>query len=316
MKFADITHAGDAKPHFIHVTYMKYGSGQFFNSIALAKFPPLQRGMALPPPALPRVSVDGKFFRVGEEKVFLKGVTYGPFAPSTEHETFAAPEQTARDLAQIRELGANLLRIYHVPPKWLLDLALQHELRVLVDVPWPKDVCFLESKSSQRAARQAVRNAVQACERHSAVFAFSVANEIPPDIVRWSGAKAVGRFVDELVEEARNVHADTLCTFGSYPPTEFLHSTNIDFVCFNVYLHHQKSFENYLARLQMVANFKPLLLGELGIDSMREGEDAKSKMLAWQIESAFRGGVAGTIVFSFTDDWHRGGHPSRSEEDT
>jgi GT2 family glycosyltransferase len=263
--------------------------------------------MALLPPALPRVSVDGKFFRVGERKFFVKGITYGPFAPSAQHETFAPPDQAARDFAQVRELGANLLRVYHVPPKWFLDLALEHGLRVLIDVPWLKDMCFLDSRSSQRAAREAVREAVRVCERHAAVFAFSIANEIPPDIVRWSGAKAVGRFIDELVEEAKNVHTDTLCTFGSYPPTEFLHSTDIDFVCFNVYLHQQKSFENYLARLQMVAGARPLLLGEFGIDSIREGEEAKSRMLLWQIESAFRSGVAGMIVFSFTDDWHRGG---------
>jgi GT2 family glycosyltransferase len=263
--------------------------------------------MALLPSAPPRVSVDGKFFRAGERKLFLKGITYGPFAPSAQHETFASPDQTARDFAQIRELGANLLRVYHVPPRWFLDLALEHELRVLIDVPWPKDVCFLDSRSSQRTAREAVREAVRAGERHAAVFAFSVANEIPPDIVRWSGTKVVERFIDELVEEAKNVHADTLCTFGSYPPTEFLHSADIDFVCFNVYLHQQKSFENYLAHLQMVAGAKPLLLGEFGIDSIREGEDARSRMLPWQIEAAFRGGLAGTILFSFTDDWHRGG---------
>ena len=30
-------------------------------------------------------------------------------------------------------------------------------------------------------------------------------------------------------------------------------------------------------------------------------------MLEWQIESAFRGGLAGAVVFTFTDDWWRGG---------
>src|SRR5690606_23351315 len=43
------------------------------------------------------------------------------------------------------------------------------------------------------------------------------------------------------------------------------------------------------------------------VDSYREGEAAKCAMLSWQIELAFRGGLAGAIVFSFTDDWHRGG---------
>ena len=30
-------------------------------------------------------------------------------------------------------------------------------------------------------------------------------------------------------------------------------------------------------------------------------------MLDWQIESAFRAGLAGVIVFSFTDEWHKDG---------
>ena len=57
----------------------------------------------------------------------------------------------------------------------------------------------------------------------------------------------------------------------------------------------------------MLAESKPLLLGEFGIDSMREGEAQKCALLSAQIESAFRGGLAGTVVFSFTDDWWRGG---------
>src|SRR5262249_56509701 len=45
------------------------------------------------------------------------------------------------------------------------------------------------------------------------------------------------------------------------------------------------------------------------IDSLREGEPRKCQMLAWQIESAFRAGLAGAVVFSFTDDWWKGGRP-------
>jgi glycosyltransferase involved in cell wall biosynthesis len=152
-----------------------------------------------------------------------------------------------------------------------------------------------------------VRRAVSACSRHSAVFAFSVANELPPDIVRWSGARAVGNFIDDLVHVAKFVDAEALCTFTNYPPTEFLRPQSVDFVCFNVYLHQEQPYRNYLARLQMLAESKPLLLGESGIDSLREGEDRKCQILEWQIEGAFRAGLAGAVVFSFTDDWWRGG---------
>src|SRR5213593_4818249 len=99
--------------------------------------------MALELSSRTRVSVDGKFFRLGEKKFSVKGVAYGPFAPNAAGQHFASPEQTRKDLAQIRELGANVARIYHVPAKWLLDLATEHELKVLVDIPWNQQECFL-----------------------------------------------------------------------------------------------------------------------------------------------------------------------------
>ena len=82
-----------------------------------------------------RVTLDGKFFRLGRRKFPVKGVAYGPFTPNAGGEPFAGPEQTRRDLALIQQLGANLIRVYHVPPVWLLDLALEYGLRVFIDVP-------------------------------------------------------------------------------------------------------------------------------------------------------------------------------------
>jgi O-antigen biosynthesis protein len=254
-----------------------------------------------------RVVVDGKFFRLGENKFHPKGVTYGPFAPNAQGETFPDPAQAERDFRQIQDLGANLLRTYYVPPRWLLDLAARHELKLLIDIPWPKHLCFLDSEDLQLEARRAVRRAVSECQGHPAVFAYSVVNEIPPEIVRWSGVRLMEQFIDELVGEAKAIDPDCLCTFTNFPPTEFLRPAEIDFVSFNVYLHHRASFESYLARLQMLADTKPLLLAEFGMDSLREGPARQAEFLSLQIESGFRGGAAGAVVFSFTDDWFRGG---------
>src|SRR5213593_3217874 len=154
--------------------------------------------MAVPGMAAARVHVDGKFFRLGGEKFYPKGLTYGPFAPNEQKEMFPSREQTVRDFLQLRELGANLLRVYYVPPRWFLDLAAEHELKVLVDIPWPKHLCFLDSAASRAEARRAVSHAVAACKGLPAVFAYSVANEIPAEIVRWSGIAKVTRFIDEL----------------------------------------------------------------------------------------------------------------------
>src|SRR5262249_51872715 len=162
-----------------------------------------------------RVVVDGKFFRLGEKKFFVKGVAYGPFAPGPAGHPFAAPEQTALDFDQIRELGANVVRVYHMPPAWLLDLADTRGLKVFVDPPWNKHLCF-DDAARRAEARAAVRRAVLAGCGHPAIFAYSVANEIPADIVRWIGARAVADFIDELVVEAKLAGPQCLCTFSNF----------------------------------------------------------------------------------------------------
>src|ERR1051325_2300287 len=255
-----------------------------------------------------RVRVDGKFFRLGEQKFYVKGVTYGPFAPNPEGEFFAGPDRTRGDFELIRQLGANVLRVYYVPPKWFLDLGLESCCRVMPDIPWNKHICFLESEQTRREACNAVRVAAEACARHPATFALSLVHEIPPDIMRWSGARAVAAFIDDLAAIVKSVDPDCLCTFGNFPPTEYLRPQNLDFHCLHVYLHNQKTFENYLDRLQMIADSKPLILGETGIDTIREGEETQSEILSWQIETTFRSGLAGIVLYSFTDDWYRGGY--------
>jgi len=258
-------------------------------------------------PPLPRVRVDGKFFRLGDAKFSVKGVAYGPFQTGPDDESFPSPATVEADFKKIISLQANVVRVYTVPPRWLLDAAHRAGLKLFIDIPWSKNRCFLDSIKQKHAAREAIRAGVSACCGHPAIFAFSVVNEIPPDIVRWSGYAPVRDFIEELVEIAKSVDPDCLCTFASYPPTEFLQVENIDFVSFNVYLHHRRPFENYLARLQMIADSKPLVLSEFGADSKREGEAEKSEMLEWQISVGFRSGLAGMIVFSYTDDWWVGG---------
>jgi O-antigen biosynthesis protein len=268
-----------------------------------------RRAEGMTPAALKRerVRIDGKFFRLGGAKYFPKGVTYGPFPPNAAGETFPDKEQAAADFASIKALGANLLRVYTTPPHWLLDLAVEHDLRLLVDVPWNKHLCFLDSPEAQKEAKAAVRAVARHCSAHPAVFALSVVNEAPADIVRWSGGDAVAEFIDELVAIAKREDPECLCTFANFPPTEFLRSRNVDFYCWNLYLHLQRPLENYLARLHMLADAKPIMIGECGIDTLREGETRQAEILDWTIRTAFRGGAAGIVIYSFTDEWWKDG---------
>ncbi|HSP97963.1 MAG TPA: glycosyl transferase, partial [Candidatus Dormibacteraeota bacterium] len=74
----------------------------------------LAAGTALP------LSARGKFFFRGDAKVYLRAVTYGPFAPGEDGSQFPSPAMARRDFALMRELGANALRCFTVPPRWLL----------------------------------------------------------------------------------------------------------------------------------------------------------------------------------------------------
>ena len=154
------------------------------------------------PPAQDRVNTNrvqrnGKFFRLGEEKFYVKGVTYGPFKPDADGLCLPTIEQVRKDFAQLREMGANCLRIYHLPPTWFLDLAEKMGLRILLDVCWPKNLNFVGNPEVTGQACEAVREAARKCGNHPAVFAISVVNEIPADIVRFTGAKKIEDFIDE-----------------------------------------------------------------------------------------------------------------------
>src|SRR5205085_5490865 len=136
------------------------------------------------------------------------------------------------DLRHMRELGANVLRLYHPPTVALLDDAIEHGLRVFVDVPWEKHRCFLEDWSSQQGALRAVRAAARELGRHPGVFAISVANEIPKDVVRFHGARRIERFLRELLDTAKQEAPDCLVTYTNYPSTEFLSPEPLDFLSF------------------------------------------------------------------------------------
>jgi glycosyltransferase involved in cell wall biosynthesis len=251
--------------------------------------------------------VRGKFLFLGEEKLYVRGVTYGPFRPGQDGTEYPDPARVAQDFEAMVATGINALRTYSVPPSWFLDAAQRANLRVMVGLPWEQHVTFLDDSRTARAIEARVREAVRECAGHPAVLCYAVGNEIPAGIVRWLGRRRVEKFVEKLYRVAKAEDPEALVTYVNFPTTEFLELPFLDFFCFNVYLESQDAFEAYLARLQTLAGDRPLLLAEIGLDSRRNGEQAQAASLGWQVHNAFAGGCAGTFVFSWTDEWHRGG---------
>jgi GT2 family glycosyltransferase len=251
--------------------------------------------------------VHGKAFLCAGQRLQINGVTYGPFAANAAGEPFPSPERVRQDFAMMRSTGINSIRTYHLPPGWLLDLADEEGFGILVDIPWRKHLCFLDSVAAQAEARQFVRNAAQRGRKHRCVLAYSIGNEIPPDVVRWHGARRVERFLQDLRDTVKEADPDGLVTYANYPPTEYLELPCLDFATFNVYLHDREAFRRYVVRLQNLIGDKPLVLGELGIDTLREGELCQADFLSGHLQEAMLMGVSGAFIFSWTDEWHAGG---------
>jgi O-antigen biosynthesis protein len=248
-----------------------------------------------------------KFFLEGDRKFFVKGVTYGPFRPDREGHFLGMPEQAARDLAQMREIGLNVVRIYHAPPRWFLDACAAAGMRALITLPWEKHIEFLARKKLRRQIADIVRSSVAANRGHPAIFGYLVGNEISSTMIRWLGVRQVTEFVEQLIRLGRETDPNVLYSYASYPSTEFLLPQNSDFSCFNVYLHDQDAFERYLLRLQNLSEDRPLILGEFGMDTIRHSQDEQAEMLGWHIDSVVKCGLAGTIFFTWTDEWFTGG---------
>src|SRR5881296_2924191 len=150
-----------------------------------SKFPP-----ELPPEDC-RPSARGKFLFIGERKFYIRGVTYGPFRPDEHGREYGDPPIAAQDFAQMTANGINTLRTYTVPPRWFLDLAGRHGLRVMVGLPWEQHVTFLDEPARARSIEERVRAGVRACAGHRAVLSYTIGNEIPAPIVRWHGRRRV-----------------------------------------------------------------------------------------------------------------------------
>src|SRR5262245_10986291 len=173
--------------------------------------PQLPLGVPLAP-----VVTKGKFFFVDGEKFFVKGVTYGPFKPATHGAPFPERPVMERDFALMRELGANTLRTFTVPPRWVLDLAGSYGLRVMVGIPWAEHVAFLDSPALTRDIRRTIADGVKACRGHRAVLACLVGNEIPPEMARWHGSERVRGFLWDLVELAKSTDPDRLVSYANF----------------------------------------------------------------------------------------------------
>ena len=121
-------------------------------------------------PVLDPARVSGKFLVAGEAKLEVHGVTYGPFRPRGPRGELYDRGDAAHDFARMAENGINAVRLYTLPPAWLLDLAAASGLRVMIGLPWEQHVTFLDDRALVRGIERQVRDDVRASAGHPAVL--------------------------------------------------------------------------------------------------------------------------------------------------
>jgi O-antigen biosynthesis protein len=261
-----------------------------------------------------RVRVDGKFFAAGDERFLFRGVTYGTFEPRPDGALFPSRDQMQDDLAAMREVGFTVVRTYTLPPEELIEIAGEQGMRILAGVFYPDWRYLLggsrrEQRRVAREARREVRDAARRLSGDPRILGLSLGNEVPADVLRWYGIGPIADAIRSLVDTARDQDPEQILTYANYPTAEYLPLESLDFLMFNVFLERKPDFRRYLTRLHHLAGDRPLVLGEVGIsaDDDAEGERRQAEALDWQLETAIERGVAGTCVFSWTDDWWVGG---------
>src|SRR5437879_7337449 len=169
-----------------------------------------------------RSTVRGKFLYVGKEKFWVRGISYGTFFVDENGDERFTAETVKRDFAQMAANGFNVVRVHTGPPRWLLDVALEHGLRVMVGLNWGEHMAFLDEPGKVEEIEARIRRWIRVCAGHPAVFGYSIGNEIPASIVRWHGRRRAERSTDGPNALPKEKNPSAPVTYGNNRSTESL----------------------------------------------------------------------------------------------
>ena len=246
------------------------------------------------------IEVDGKFLRICGERRMLAAVSYGPFPGGW-------PEDFGPDFRKIRSTGFEAVRLYEMPGEDLLDAAVEAGLLVFGGLRWEWATDFLGASGAFAGAKVALGKALRRVGQHPALAGVYVANEIPPDMVRWIGPARVREALEELIRLGHHLCPGRLFAYGNFPSTEFLEPGNADFTAMNVFLEDEEAFRRYLQRLHHIAGDRPVVISEFGLDSQRHGTKAQAAAFRWALRAALDAGIAGFTAYSWSDRWWNAG---------
>ena len=207
--------------------------------------------------------------------------------------------------------GINAVRTYTVPPRWLLDAALRTACG-----SWSDCRGSSTSRSSTTAAAPArssgaCARACATCAGHPAVLCYAIGNEIPAvDRALARAPQRIERFLERLyrVGQGRGPRRRSSPTSTTRRPSTSSCRSSTSSASTST-----SSRTQTLRRLpRAAAEPRRRPAAAHGRDRPRQPaqrrERRRRERSTGRCAPRSRPGCAGTFVFAWTDEWHRGGH--------
>jgi len=261
--------------------------------------------------------------------ITLRGINRHEFAPGVGQSLSVA--QNRRDMADIKALGANFVRLAHYSQSQdVYNDCDELGLLVWTEMPaWQSSAATLSSPEVwKNYAQPELEAMVHQLRNHPSVIIWSVANEIPSD------KPEVAAYIAKAVNYVHSLDPSRLVTFASDKREKDISMGPVDIVAVNEYYgwYYGKLDDvgPMLDRMHQEYPGKPILVSEFGSegvanwnrDTAKNGSkdysyDYQVRFLSAHLKQIFapqrRGYVAGGLIWVYSDfpDPHRinGDHP-------
>ena len=241
--------------------------------------------------------------------VLLRGVAWGEDSP--QHGSAMTYEEMEKDIALIKNLGANAVEFaFHPPHPYLLDLCDQYGLFALEEIPLyevPADI--LAGENYRTLAENCMREMIRRDRNHPSVIAWGFGDGFESIDPRSKMA------IDQLQSLSKSLDR-RLTYYISMSLDDVENSAAVDIAGVRLMSQDLKGFKSALAKWKQTHPGQPVFVGRYGKSAEtgdRNGysdpmsQEAQARYLFQRYDAIKEADVAGSFVWSF-QDW-RGDRP-------
>jgi hypothetical protein len=267
------------------------------------------------------IKVDKDWLIVNGEKFFIRGIGYSPFRPYRDpsYDSTASLDMLEQDMRLIKEAGFNTLRTWDAMDERQLIMAEKYGLIVMQGLSIDPRGDFNNPEFIRNSLRM-VEEKVNQSKNHDNILCYMLINEPDIQAVIKAGVEPTSNLLKEAVKVVRNIDPDRLISASLWVPTDFLDTSMLDFVCFNIYnygspmITQDMGYDNYIRCLKKIhAQDKPLVISEFGYSVSPLGpgnyeyggntEDMQKEGIINNVKQIISAGATGFCVFEWIDEW-------------